>query len=154
MRDKLIKIHPTAKETFTMHVQPYLYFDGNCEEAFKFYEKCFNAKIQMMMTHEGSPVGNMGGPEWAKKILHASLKIGDTVLSASDAPPNRYSKPGGFSVSLNVKSAEEAERIFSELSAGGQVHMDLQETFWALRFAMFNDRFGIPWMINCEKPMQ
>jgi len=72
-----------------MHVQPYLYFDGNCEEAFKFYEKCFNAKIQMMMTHEGSPVGNMGGPEWAKKILHASPKIGDTVLSASDAPPNR-----------------------------------------------------------------
>lgn len=136
-----------------MKVDAYLYFNGNCEEAFKFYERCFHAKILTMMTHEGSPVGDMGEPEWAKKILHASLRVGDTMLFASDAPPNRYSKPGGFSVSLHVETVEEAERIFKELSADGQVHMDLQETFWASRFAMFNDRFGTPWMINCEKPM-
>jgi PhnB protein len=137
-----------------MKVTPYLYFNGNCEDAFKFYEKCIHAKIQTMMTHESSPVGNMSGPEWAGKILHAALKLGDTLLFASDAPPDRYSKPGGFSVSLHVETIEEAERIFSELSKDGQVHMDLQETFWARRFAMFNDRFGTPWMINCEKPMQ
>jgi PhnB protein len=137
-----------------MQVHPYLYFNGNCEEAFKFYEKCLRAKILMMMRHAGSPVESMGPPEWAEKILHASLKIDDTMLYASDAPPDRYHKPGGFSVSLEVKTTEEADRIFKELSAGGQVHMDIQETFWALRFAMFSDRFGIPWMINCNKPMQ
>jgi PhnB protein len=123
-------------------VTSYLYFNGNCEEAFKFYEKCLGAKILMMMPHTGSPVENMGPPGWGDKILHASLSVGDTMLYASDAPPDRYSKPGGFSVSLHVETASEAERIYRELSAGGQVHMELQETFWALRFAMFNDRFG------------
>ena len=132
-----------------MKVTPYLYFNGNCEEAFKFYEKCFGAKILMMMPHRGSPAENMMPPGWGDKILHASLN-----LYASDAPPDRYSKPGGFFVSLHVETIGEAERVFTELSAGGQVHMELQETFWALRFAMFSDRFGTPWMINCEKPAQ
>jgi PhnB protein len=136
-----------------MHVHPYLNFNGNCEEAFKFYENCLGAKILMMMPHTGSPIEKMVSPEWGDKILHASLKIGDTMLFASDAPSNRYNKPTGFFVSLQIENTDEAERIFSELSMGGQVHMDLQETFWALRFAMFNDRFGTPWMINCEKPM-
>ncbi|HMH14657.1 MAG TPA: VOC family protein [Edaphobacter sp.] len=136
-----------------MHVHPYLNFNGNCEKAFKFYENCLGAKILMMMPHTGSPIEKMVPPEWGDKILHASLKIGDTMLFASDAPSNRYNKPTGFFVSLQIENTDEAERIFSELSMGGQVHMDLQETFWALRFAMFNDRFGTPWMINCEKPM-
>ncbi len=82
-----------------MKVTSYLYFNGNCEEAFKFYETCLGAKILMMMPHTGSPVENIGPPGWGDKILHASLSVGDTMLYASDAPPDRYSKPGGFSVS-------------------------------------------------------
>jgi PhnB protein len=137
-----------------MHVCPNLNFNGNCEEAIKFYEKCFGAKIQVMIHYAGSPVQNMvKDQEWGDKVLHASLKIGDTMLLACDPPPSQYHKPSGFSVCLQIETAADAERIFKELSAGGQVQMDLQETFWALRFAMFNDRFGIPWMINCEKPM-
>lgn len=136
-----------------MKANAYLYFNGNCEEAFKFYERCLGGKINMMMTHAGSPAENMGGPEFAAKILHASLQIGETMLFASDAPPDRYRKPVGFSVSLHIETTEEAERIFKELSAGGEVHMDLQETFWAHRFAMISDRFGTPWMVNCEKSM-
>jgi len=87
----------------------------------------------MMTPHGDSPIGNMGGPDWAAKILHASLEIGDTMLFASDAPPNRYGKPGG----PGRQECRGGRRIFGELSAGGQVHTDLQETFWAVRFAIF-----------------
>ena len=135
-----------------MTANPYLYFNGNCREAFTFYSQCLQAPELVLLPHRGSPAEGMGGPEWADKILHAALKIGDTFLYASDAPPERYSKPAGFSVSLNLKSQDESARIYAELSAGGTIIMPLQETFWALSFAMFSDRFGIPWMINCEKP--
>ena len=134
-----------------MQLNPYLTFNGQCEAAFKFYEKCLGGKIEAMLTHEGTPAEQHVPPEWRKKILHARLTVGDQELMASDAPPERYEKPQGFSVSLNVNTPAEAERIFHALAENGKVQMPLAQTFWAIRFGMCVDRFGIPWMVNCEK---
>ena len=90
-------------------------------------------------------------PEWRNKIMYARLAVGDTILMGSDAPPDRYQQMQGFSVTLNVNEAHEAERVFSALSEKGTVQMPIQETFWAVRFGMLVDQFGTPWMINCEK---
>ena len=134
-----------------MQVNPYVHFNGNCEAAFRFYVKCLGAKIEAMMPFEGTPAAQHVPAEWKNKVLHASLSFGNDVLLGSDAPPGRYSAPQGFSVSINLKDVSEAERIFQELSANGKMTMPLQETFWAARFAMFTDQYGIPWTINCEK---
>lgn len=135
-----------------MLLNPYLTFAGQCEEAFAFYARCLGGTIELMMPHEGTPAEEHAPPEWRKKILHARLKVGDGVLMGSDAPPSHYKAPQGVSVSLHVQQPAEAERIFAALSANGTVRMAMQETFWATRFAMFVDRFGIPWMINCPRP--
>ena len=134
-----------------MQLNPYLTFNGQCEAAFKFYEKCLGGKIEAMLTHEGTPAEQQVPSEWRNKILHARLTVGDQVLMGSDAPPERYEKPQGFSVSLNIDNPGEAERIFRALSENGNVHMPMQQTFWAARFGMCVDRFGTPWMVNCEK---
>ena len=133
-----------------MQFNSYLLFDGNCEEAFKTYEKIFGGKIEMMLNHEGTPASVQVPPEWQKKILHARITIGNSVLMASDAPPGRYSKPQGFSVNIGLTDVKEAERIFSALSEGASVTMALGETFWAHRFGMLTDRFGIEWMISVK----
>lgn len=119
-----------------MQLNPYLTFNGQCEAAFKFYEKCLGGKIEAMLTHEGTPAEQGVPPEWRKKILHARLTVGDQVLMASDAPPDRYEKPQGFSVSLNVNVPADAERIFHALAENGKVQMPLEQTFWAIRFGM------------------
>jgi PhnB protein len=90
-------------------------------------------------------------PEWRKKILHARLTVNGEVLMGSDAPPDRYEEPKGFSVSLQIKDPADAERIFASLAENGAVRMPLQQTFWAARFGMLVDRFGTPWMINCDQ---
>ena len=133
-----------------MRMNPYLLFNGRCEEAFQFYSQCLGGKIEAMMPFAGTPAEQEVPAEWRKKIIHASLTVGDQVLMASDAPPGRYEEPKGFSVSLNVKNPAEAERIFQALTENGKVQMPLQQTFWAARFGMVVDRFGIPWMVNCE----
>ena len=133
-----------------MRMNPYLLFNGRCEEAFQFYSQCLGGKIEAMMPFAGTPAEQEVPAEWRKKIIHASLTVGDQVLMASDAPPGRYEEPRGFSVSLNVKTPAEAERIFQALTENGKVQMPLQQTFWAARFGMVVDRFGIPWMVNCE----
>jgi len=135
-----------------MKLNSYLFFNGQCEAAFKFYEKCLGGKIEAMLTHEGTPAEQDVLSEWRKKILHARLTVGDQALMGSDAPPERYDKPQGFSVSLNVDKPAEAERIFRALSENGKVQMPLERTFWAVRFGMCVDRFGTPWMVNCEQP--
>lgn len=135
-----------------MHVNPYLTFDGNCEEAIKAYAKILDGKIVAMMPHEGTPAEKHAPPEWRKKILHARLVFGDDVLMASDAPPGRFQKMQGVHVSLVTEDPAEAERIFTSLAEGASITMPLQETFWAVKFGMLTDRFGTPWMINCEKP--
>lgn len=133
-----------------MQLNPYLYFNGTCEEAFKFYEKCLGGKIEAMMTHAGTPAESQTPPEWRDKILHARLSVGGTILMASDAPPGRFSPQQGFSVSLSMKDPREGERVFNALAEGGKVGMPYQKTFWAAGFGMVTDRFGIPWMVNCE----
>jgi PhnB protein len=135
-----------------MKLSPYLTFNGQCEAAFKFYEKCLGAKIVAMIPHTGTPAAEHVPPEWGDKILHAALMVGDQFLFGSDAPPERYQAPKGISISIQIDDPAEAERIFHALAEGGQVGMPIQQTFWAVRFGMTDDRFGIPWMINCEKP--
>jgi len=134
-----------------MKLNPYLTFDGNCEEAFKAYEKILGGEIVAMMPHEGTPAEGHVPPEWLKKIIHARLVIDGTVLMGSDAPADRYKPMQGFTVNLNIKEPAEAERVFNALAEGGSVLMPLAETFWAKKFGMATDRFGTPWMINCEK---
>ena len=133
-----------------MQVNAYLLFDGRCEEAFRFYEKCFNGKIVAMLTHKGTPAEAHVPAKWVDKILHARLDIGDQVLMASDSPPDRYEKPAGFSVSLRVKTPTEAQQLFNALAEKGEIRMPLEKTFWSPSFGMLVDRFGIPWMINTE----
>ena len=134
-----------------MQLNPYLTFNGNCETAFKFYEKVLGGKILAMMPHEGTPAAGHVPAEWRKKIIHARMTIGDQLLMASDAPPDRYEPMKGFSVNVTVKDPAEADRIFAALSESGTVKMAIQETFWAVRFGMLVDQFGTPWMVNCEK---
>jgi PhnB protein len=135
-----------------MQMNPYLTFNGKCEEAFKFYAQCLGGKIEAMLTHSGTPAEAHVPAEWRSKILHARLNIGGAILMGSDAPPGRYEAPQGFSVSLQIKDLAEAEKIFQALAEEGKVQMPFQQTFWAARFGMAVDRFGIPWMINCEQP--
>jgi PhnB protein len=132
-----------------MQLNPHLAFNGQCQEAFRFYEKCLGGKVVFMMTYGDSPMADQVPADWGKKIIHATLALGDQRLTGADEPPEWYKKPQGFSVSLNVGAAAEAERIFHALAENGTVQMPLQETFWALRFGMLVDQFGTPWMVNC-----
>ena len=134
-----------------MHVNAYLHFNGQCEEAFKFYEQALGGRIEALLVHEGTPAADCVPADWRKKVMHARLVIGDQALMGCDAPPEHYREPSGFSVSLDVQDPREADRIFHELSNNGAVTMPIQETFWAVRFGMAVDRFGIPWIINCAK---
>jgi PhnB protein len=134
-----------------MQLNPYLLFNGQCEAAFKFYEQCLGGKIVTMQTHGDSPMAQHVSPEWHDKILHVHLTVGDNVLMGSDAPPGHYDQPKGFSVSIALNDPTEAERIFNALAENGTVQMPFQETFWAARFGMLVDRFGIPWIVNCER---
>lgn len=134
-----------------MQLQPYLHFNGDCAAAFKFYEQCLGGKIEALLTFAGSPAEQQVPPEFRGKILHARLVVGDAVLMASDAPPGRYQKAQGFSVSIQISDAAKAESIFKGLADQGTVIMPFQQTFWAERFGMLVDRFGTPWMVNCDK---
>jgi len=137
-----------------MNLNPYLNFEGTCREAMEFYAKILGGKILAMMTFADMPSDQSPSPETRDMIVHARIAIGDEVLMASDAPSDRFEKPQGFSVTLNIKDPAEAERVYNALAEGGTVMMPLGETFWAQKFAMLKDRFGTPWMINCEKPQQ
>src|SRR6478672_10510002 len=134
-----------------MQCNPYLAFNGNCEEAFKFYEKVLGGKMIAMMKFSETPAADQHGPDFRNKIVHARLSFGNNILMASDAPSAHYEPMKGMSVTLNLDTPEEAEKIFKAFSEGGKVGMPIQETFWAVRFGMLTDRFGTPWMINCEK---
>ena len=136
-----------------MQVNPYLYFSGNCEEAFDFYEKVLGAKVLVKMKHSEAPVDAKSDPAWADKIIHARMEVGGAVVMASDAPPSHYHQPQGFSMNISTKDPAEADRIFAALSEGGSVGMPIQETVWAQRCGMLTDRFGTHWMVNCEKTM-
>jgi PhnB protein len=133
-----------------MQMNPYLSFDGKCEAAFKFYEQCLEGKLGDIFRYAGTPMAEQVPPDWQDKVMHSSLTIGDQVLMGGDVAPDRYEKPKGFSLSLQIASPTQAERIFQLLAQDGTVVMPLEKTFWADRFGMVVDRFGIPWLINCE----
>lgn len=136
-----------------MKLHTYLNYGGNCAEAFRFYEENLGGKIGMMMKHGDAPGGPPVAPEWKDAVLHASLTLGETVIMASDVPPDRFQPMRSVYLSLGVDSDQEAERIFALLAKGGEVFMPMQETFFATRFAQLRDRFGTSWMIIHERPM-
>ena len=128
-----------------------LSFDGQCEAAFKFYERCLNGKIAFMLRWGESPMAKDAPAEWSEKIFHATLVVGDTAFMGADAVPGSYESPRGFSFILSVDDAGETERVFGALAENGTVRVPLQETFWAHRFGVLTDQFGIAWDINYEK---
>lgn len=135
-----------------LHLNTYLNFNGNCEAAFAFYAKTLGGTLNTIHRFGDSPMAGQVPAGWKNKVMHASLTVQGQTLMGSDAPPDRFQKPQGFSVSLNLSDAPEAERIFNLLAAGGTTLMPIQQTFWAERFGMCIDAFGIPWMVNCQKP--
>lgn len=129
-------------------VSPYLSFTGNCREAIEFYKSALNAQVLFMQTIGESPMANMGP---ADNIMHASLKIGDSVIMMSDDPnPNAQYSAGNISLALGLNNSDQANQMFANLSQGGTVIMPLAKTFWADAFGMVADKYGIKWMVNCE----
>lgn len=128
-------------------INPYVYYDGKCEAAFKFYEKVLGAKIEMMLRNSEAPPEMPCPPERKQQIMHGRISINGQVLMASDAPPEHFHKPQGFSLSLTVNDPAEAERKFKALCDGGSVNMAWSKTFFAKGFGMGVDQFGIPWMV-------
>ena len=135
-----------------MSLSTYVSFNGDCEAAFKFYEESLSAKPGLVFRYGDSPMADAVPDGWESKVMHGSITIGGQLLEGADAPPERYEEPKGFSLSLNVRTAEEAERLFEQLAIDGRVRYPIRKTFWSERFGMVIDRFGIPWMINCENP--
>jgi len=132
-----------------MQMTTYVNFPGQCEEAFKFYEATLGARIGPLFRYAGTPFADDVPADWQDKVMHGSLTIGNQVLMADDAVPERYEEPRGFSFSLQMSDTAEAERVFGQLAEGGRVVMPLAKTFWAERFGVVIDRFGIRWLINC-----
>ena len=131
-------------------IEPYLFFNGRCEEALGFYQKALGAELQFMMRYKESPEPpppGMTPPNWGEKIMHASMKIGSTIVMASDGCGDG-AKFEGFSLSISVNTEAEARNIFTALSDGGQVKLPLTKTFWSPCFGMLADKFGIGWMVT------
>ncbi|MBS1215662.1 MAG: 3-demethylubiquinone-9 3-methyltransferase [Proteobacteria bacterium] len=134
-----------------MHVQPYLFFNGRCEEAIEFYQKTLGAEVAMLLRMKDSPEPAQPGrvpPGSENKIMHTTFRIGDTTLMASDGRCEGQPNFQGFSLSVAVPNEAEANRVFAALADGGQVQMPLAKTFWSPRFGMVADRFGVSWMIS------
>ncbi len=129
-------------------LNPYLFYNDNCEAAFKFYAKALGGKIEMMLRADEGPPEMKPGPGREKLIMHARMSIDGQVLMASDSPPEHFHKPQGFAVSLTVKDPVEAERKFKALAEGGSVNMPFGKTFFSKGFGTCIDQFGIPWMVN------
>jgi PhnB protein len=133
---------------------PYLNFDGECAEAFDFYQSVLGGE-RFTMGADEMPPGEELGPEWEGRVIHTSLVLDGATLMASDIPPGTELVKGNNNhVSLGVDTPEEAERVFAGLSAGGEVTMEMEETFYAHRFAEFTDKFGVCWMVLCSKGME
>jgi PhnB protein len=137
-------------------VQPYLFFGGRCEEAIEFYRKALGAELVMESRFKDAPESHPGMPEcFQDKIMHATLRIGDTLLMASDGRCEGSQNYDGFSLSITVPGETEAERVFAALGEGGLVTMPLEKTFWAPKFGMLQDKFGVGWMVSVmHKPQE
>jgi PhnB protein len=137
----------TTQNSPTQTVQPYLFFDGRCEEAIEFYRHALSAEVNMLMRFKDSPEPGRCASGAEDKVMHASFRIGDTTLMASDGRCEGKPDFQGFSLSLTPPNEVEAERLFASLADGGQVQMPLAKTFFSSRFGMVADRFGVSWMV-------
>jgi PhnB protein len=135
-----------------MQMSPYLSFNGQCEAAFTLYEQCLGGALGPIFRYAGSPFASQVSADWSDKIMHGSITIGGQLVQGADITPDKYEAPKGFSLSLQIQDVDEGKRVFRELADGGRVVMPLEATFWAAGFGMVVDRFGIPWLINCETP--
>ena len=138
-------------------VQPYLFFNGSCEQAVEFYRKALGAQVEMMMRYKESPEAPPPGrvpPGFENKIMHTSFRVGGTTIMASDGCSADKPNFDGFSLALSVATEAEADRAFAALAEGGKVEMPLAKTFWSPRFGMVTDRFGIGWMVSVMHPGQ
>jgi PhnB protein len=126
-----------------------LVFNGECEAAFAVYQECLGGTVTFRLTWGESPMADQTSPEWRDKVLHATMTVGATVFHGGDVAPGAYERPQGFQLHLNLNDVAVAEHVFGRLAECGCVTLPLQETFWAKRFGMVVDRFGIPWGINC-----
>lgn len=133
-----------------MKINPYLNFKGDCAAALKFYEQVLGGKVVFSMTWGEMPGADQFPPETHKMIMHATFNVGEETFMCADSPPGQYEVPKGMNVSIHVNDTGEGERIFNALAENGSVTMPFQKTFWSPGFGMCVDRFGIPWMINCE----
>ena len=133
-----------------MKVSTTLHFNGQCEAAFKSYERQLGAKIEFMLKWGESPAGGEAPPEWREKILHARLTLGGADIVGGDVLARDYRQPQGFSVMLAVDDLQKAEQVFAALADGGSIKMSLQKTFWAPLYGFVVDRYSIPWEVNCE----
>lgn len=136
-----------------MHIEPYLFFDGRCDEALEFYKTALAAEILMVMHYKDSPDQSQCNPATLDKVMHASFRVGGSTVLASDGHCEGKAKFEGFSLTINADSDAEAQRLFAALSEGGEVRMPLSETFFATSFGMLADRFGVGWMVIKVKPM-
>jgi PhnB protein len=133
-----------------MQMNPYLNFNGQCEAAFKFYGQCLGGQVGAIFRYAGTSLSHQVPTDWQDKVMHGSVTIGEQVLLGADVAPDRYEEPKGVSLSLQMTSTTEAERIFHMLGKDGSVVIPLEKTFWAARFGVLVDRFGIRWLINCD----
>jgi len=133
-----------------MPIQPYLFFNGRCEEAIEFYGKALGAEVMMLMRFKQAPDQSMIQPGNAEKIMHARLRVGDAIVLVSDGMCSGEQKFEGFSLTLSVSSVEEADSRFNALADGGQVRMPLGKTFFSPRFGMLADKFGVGWIVLVE----
>jgi PhnB protein len=136
-----------------MKLNTYLNYGGNCEPAFRFYEKHLGGKILMLSTYSDQPGAAKANPGMENAVLHARIEIGGTILMGSDMPSGRYQPMRSAYLSLTVESSEEAERLYGLLKEDGEIFMPMEETFFAYRFAMLRDKFGTSWMLIHERPM-
>ena len=134
-----------------MKLDTYLCFNGDCEAAFNVYTAALGGRPGPIFRYAGSPMSDKVPENWQNKIMHGSIELPDRVLMGADSPPGTYEAPRGFTLSLQMKETEKAEQVFRILSEGGKVIMPLEKTFWAARFGVCIDRFGIPWQVNCEE---
>ena len=130
-----------------MNVQPYLSFEGRCDEAIEFYKKSLGAKLDMLMRFKECPDQSMVSPGSAEKVMHAALRVGDTQILMSDGRCQGGANFNGFSLAVSAESDADAERMFNALADGGQVRMPMAKTFFSSRFGMVADRFGLGWMV-------
>jgi PhnB protein len=124
-------------------------FSGQCEEAFRFYERVLGGQLLTLLTYGSSPLAEQVPLEWLDKIIHATLAIAGGALSGTDVLPEQFERPQGFYVLLGITEPADADRVFAALAKDGTVRMPIQQTFWAVRFGALVDRFGTPWEVNC-----